>query len=424
MITKYALVADKMDTNQNGNMNQQPKGCNNPKEVIFQPSYYNPPIPLSNNSSYRIIYMPKPGKIDVKAKEAILIASALLLLGFSLFQFYKKWVKHYRDINQGSFTSYYYKYNSGSLPVMNSPTLNRRDSARVNWKKLGAAVSVNARIRAIRARKQLEDARTNDPLLYDNISSNKSSSSFRRKSVPVKPRPTKWALVRTIVQPDEEENRINRNRKNASAESRYTSNKSIISCRDKVAQSRIKSALNKRSIQAGRERIKSRSLDDTASSKPFQSYIPPQNNFPHDENDVFTPPQLTSQNDVSNKRASVAFSLKSQSIYNGDISQTAYLGQEHDSENIIIEDRRKSEPLSHNISVSLETEEPNTGEKCKIQYIKENVVTNTSTKESYRIESKEETVSKGSYQEKGSKMLKTSDSWIKLPSTIDTSELV
>ena len=70
-------------------------------------------IPFNNSKSRQndqILHGEGVTKIDIKVKEVILVSSALLLLAFSLVQFYKKWVKHYRDINQGSFTSYYYHY--------------------------------------------------------------------------------------------------------------------------------------------------------------------------------------------------------------------------------------------------------------------------------------------------------------------------
>ena len=125
------------------------------------------------------------------------------MLAFSLVQFYKKWVKHYRDINQGSFTSYYYKYERDSLPVLNSPSLHRSESGKKNWTKLGTAISINARIRAIHARKKLDDANTIDPLIHDNVLSTSFSSSRNNSIRKPIPRPKKWNLVRTIVQPDD-----------------------------------------------------------------------------------------------------------------------------------------------------------------------------------------------------------------------------
>ena len=163
-------------------------------------------IPFNNSKGRQndqILHSEGVTKIDIKVKEVILVSSALLLLAFSLVQFYKKWVKHYRDINQGSFTSYYYKYERDSLPVLNSPSLHRSESGKKNWKKLGTAITINARIRAIHARKKLDDAKMIDPLIHDNVLSTSFSSSRNNSIRKPIPRPKKWNLVRTIVQPDD-----------------------------------------------------------------------------------------------------------------------------------------------------------------------------------------------------------------------------
>ena len=163
-------------------------------------------IPFNSSKSRQndqILHSEGITKIDIKVKEVILVSSALLLLAFSLVQFYKKWVKHYRDINQGSFTSYYYKYERDSLPVLNSPSLHRSESGKKNWTKLGTAITINARIRAIHARKKLDDAKTIDPLNHDNLLPTSFSSSRNNSIRKPIPRPKKWNLVRTIVQPDD-----------------------------------------------------------------------------------------------------------------------------------------------------------------------------------------------------------------------------
>ena len=415
-----------MDTPLNGNLNKHPKSCNSPKDNLYPPSYYNPTISMTNSSSYRIIYLPKAGKVDVKAKEAILITSALLLLGFSLFQFYKKWVKHYRDINQGSFTSYYYKYNAESLPVMESPKINRKDSARMNWKKLGAAVSINARMRAIRTRKQLEDARINDPLIYDNLnlSNRNSSSSFRRKSTPV-PRPQKWALVRSVVVSDDEKgaNKSRRFQQIPGTEPKYTSNKSITSGRGRTA-SRVRTALNRRALITTRDRIKSRSLDDTTVSKPFTNYYQPQDKVYEDENDVFTAPSLRKQSKENTKRSSVVISSKSPSIYNCSSSEISFVVQANGSDKIVIEDRRKSEPLSNILSPASKTEGHTEDKKCKIHYVQETRPEMSSTEGTSNLESNGETLKKDIDTNMLLKPVKATDTWVKLPNTNDASELV
>ena len=163
-------------------------------------------IPFNNSKSRQndqILQSKGVTKIDIKVKEVILVSSALLLLAFSLVQFYKKWVKHYRDINQGSFTSYYYHYERDSLPVLNSPSLHRTESGKKNWTKLGTAITINARIRAIHARKKLEDAKTIDPLIHDNLLPTSFSSSRNNSIRKPIPRPKKWSLVKTILQPDD-----------------------------------------------------------------------------------------------------------------------------------------------------------------------------------------------------------------------------
>ena len=163
-------------------------------------------IPFNNSKSRQndqILHGEGVTKIDIKVKEVILVSSALLLLAFSLVQFYKKWVKHYRDINQGSFTSYYYHYERDSLPVLNSPSLHRAESGKKNWRKLGTAITINARIRAIHARKKLEDAKTIDPLIHDNLLPTSFSSSRNNSIRKPIPRPKKWSLVKTIIQPDD-----------------------------------------------------------------------------------------------------------------------------------------------------------------------------------------------------------------------------
>ena len=416
-----------MDTPLNGNLNKHAKSCSNQQDNLYPPSYYNPAISMNNSSSYRIIYLPKAGKVDVKAKEAILITSALLLLGFSLFQFYKKWVKHYRDINQGSFTSYYYKYNAESLPVMESPNISRKDSARMNWKKLGAAVSINARMRAIRARKQLEEARINDPLIYDNLklSNRNSSSSIRRKSAPV-PRPQKWALIRSAVVSDDEKSstKSRRFQQIPATEQKYTSSRSVTSARGRVAASRVRKVLDRRAIITTRDRIKSRSLDDTVISKPFVNYYQPQDKAFDDENDVFTAPSLRKENKENGKRSSVVISSKSPSIYNCSSSEISFMVQENGTDRIVIEDRRKSEPLSNILSPASGTKGHPEDEKCKLLYVQETCPDMSSNEGNSNFESSGETLKKDLDTNMPSKPVKATETWVKIPNRTDASELV
>ena len=415
-----------MDTPLNGNLNKHPRSCNNPKDNLYPSSYYNPTIPMNNSSSYRIIYLPKAGKVDVKAKEAILITSALLLLGFSLFQFYKKWVKHYRDINQGSFTSYYYKYNAEALPVMESPNISRKDSARMNWKKLGAAVSINSRMRAIRVRKQLEEARITDPLIYDNlkVSNRNCGSSFRRKSAPV-PRPQKWALIRSAVVSDDEKgaSKSRRFQQVPATEQKYTSSRSVTPGRGRTA-SRVRTVLNRRALITTRDRIKSRSLDDNTVSKPFANYYQPQDKVYDDENDVFTAPSLRKQNKENAKRSSVAISSKSPSIYNCSSSEISFIVQANGSDKIVVEDRRKSEPLSNILSPASGTKGHTEDEKCKIRYVQETRPDMSSTERVSNLESSGETLKKDLDTNMLLKPVKATDTWVKLSNTKDASELV
>ena len=430
-----------METHFNKNLNQPPRGCSKPSKSIYNIPYYNPSASLSNNASYRIIYLPKAGKIDVKAKEAILITSALLLLGFSLFQFYKKWVKHYRDINQGSFTSYYYKYNSGS--IMDSPSLTRKDSARVNWKKVGAAISVNARIRAIRTHKQLEEARLNDPLLNDNLklsSEGKTNASSRRKSASAA-KPTKWALVRTIVQHDEEKgtnkNSHQRRRKpdgsfddiestgrisqNSTKDPTYTSNKSITSCRDRAMTSNIKPSMNRITLQTSRSRIKSRSLDDNTEDKHFGSYYQPNNGLYNGEIDVFTASNVINKTRTNKKRSSVTITSKSPSNHNGNITLKISSDHENDLDTILTDDRRKSETLSHNSPRTQKTEQDIPDEKCKMHYVQETLTCNSSAERACTVELMEDDSNKDVDKRR---RLDAADSWIKLPSVVDASQIV
>ena len=435
-----------MEAHLNGNLNQPPTGCSKQDDGLYNTPYYNPSVALSNNASYRIIYLPKAGKIDVKAKEAILITSALLLLGFSLFQFYKKWVKHYRDINQGSFTSYYYKYNSGSLPVMDSPSLKRKDSARVNWNKLGAAISVNARIRAIKTHRQLEDARLSDPLLAGSLklsSSGKPNSSFRRKSGPATMksapanRPTKWGLVRTLVQTDDEKGtnksvpQRRRNQEgtfddidtpsirisgNSTKDPGYTSNKSIPSCRDRIVTSHVKPLTYRTALQTRRERIKSRSLDDNTEDKHFDRYYQPQNRFNDDESEVFTASNIINKSKGAPKRSSVVNTSNSSSIHNGNITQKVSSCHEDDLDTIVTDYRSKSEVLSHNTPIP---NEDIIDEKCKIHYIEETAI--PSLDRASPVELKED----DSHKDADKRIrLQATDSWIKLPSIMDASQIV
>ena len=143
--------------------------------------------------------------VDIKAKEAILVTLALLLLTFSLVQFYKKWVKHYRDINQGSFNSYYYTVNNqNSIPTLSSPggLQSQERDGKKNWNKLGAAITVNARVKALSARQKLEEAKTRDPLIKDSLLTCTLASSRKSSIRPPSATPTKWNLVKTLVQVD------------------------------------------------------------------------------------------------------------------------------------------------------------------------------------------------------------------------------
>ena len=416
------------------NSNPSSRACNDAADNVYSRHYLNPSIGISNNNSTNtIFYRPRFGKIDVKAKEIILLASALLLLAFSLFQFYKKWVKHYRDINQGSFTSYYYKYEAGPLPVLGSPVLHRQESARKNWNKLGAAISVKARMRAIKTHRKLEEAKSQDPFFRDTLLGSTSESSIRRSSsVKRKRRPTKWDLVKTIAQDNNTEDRSNQSRgKSASicveiesphlgsTTNNFQGNKlsgkfgfenNVLSAIDRPVYSKW-SAGSRATRSPRRARLKSRSLDDIEDKYCFTS----SRNSLYDSklfNDVlpiYIPMAKRSTNVV-----------KSPSIHNSDIVKKVFAEQK-DSEQFLTESK-KNNPLSHNIYKSQEPEKSR-DEKCNITYNYQEIPSSTTTGKILGTSFKD-TNTKNSQSEPQQINFPTSDSWFKISNMDDASQIV
>ena len=417
------------------NSNPSSRACNDVPDNVYSRHYLSPPMGSNNNDSTNaIFYRPRFGKIDVKAKEIILLASALLLLAFSLFQFYKKWVKHYRDINQGSFTSYYYKYESGSLPVLaDSPEMHRKNSARKNWNKLGAAVTVKARIRAINARRKLDEAKNQDPLIQDTLfgststSGRKSSSSFRKSS-----RPTKWGLVKTIATDFSTGENIYPPRGKSgsvcvdiekphtgSMNNTFEGNKlsGKIDLEKNLHPTIHRPVYSKWSTGSRttrppkRARLKSRSLDTTEDKYCIIS----SRNSLYDSmvfDDVLPiyPP-------MANRCKNV---VKSPSIHNGDIAKKVFAEQKNSDQ--FLNESKKYNPRSRNIYKSQEIEKGR-DEKVNITYNYPEIPTLTST-EKIVCTSLKDGNTKTFQSDPHHINLPTSDSWLKISSMDDASQIV
>ena len=107
--------------------------------------------------SWQDLY-PVRRKVDVSAKEVILVTLALMLLATSLCLFYKNWKKNYRDINQLPYYSYMYKDESPEPPVSGVPLVAAQNKPVMNWAKAAAAVAL-----VTQAKKAAAGATSNGP---------------------------------------------------------------------------------------------------------------------------------------------------------------------------------------------------------------------------------------------------------------------